>query len=218
MKNPSDDTQTQVTKDQNKKATPKASISYQQSSIQQNECPSPVLTRMNSKDQQDKEAKLGASSPQISTQSPATSTQASSTGNASKETSGIKAYVPKFSEKWVTKGTNDFRPLIEKSSKGTAHFFCVVCQKDYKVSYLYGTNNHFKTQTHLENEKNYKGVVHHDDQESTESLKIKMVCLYFNFITFLAEKNLPISIADDMTEFLKMNEENLRALKHISIY
>ena len=61
----------------------------------------------------------------------------------------------KFSEKWTQKGTIGYRHFLQKSQNGPEYFYCKICKKDYKVSYLYGSNNHLKTKTHLENEKVY---------------------------------------------------------------
>lgn len=129
-----------------------------------------------------------------------------------------KGYVPKFSEKWALKGTLKYKPLINESSKGNNYFFCLVCQKDYKVSYLYGTNNHFKTQLHIDNELSIKDLGIEEETDLIESIEKKAICFYFNFISFLSQKNLPIAMADEIAEFMKSNIEDSKVLKAVTIY
>ena len=43
-----------------------------------------------------------------------------------------KGYIPKFSDRWMLKGTIDYKPFVDKSTQGTKYFFVLFAGKIIK--------------------------------------------------------------------------------------
>ncbi len=114
---------------------------------------------------------------------------------------------------------------IQASKSGEAYSYCVPCRKDVKVlaSGFYDLKTHFGTTGHKHNvskSKTFKPMDEHFFSKANSSPPNKATAAEIMFCQFLAEHNIPPSVADHFTDLVKamFPDSKLAQVRFLFIY
>ncbi|XP_077581558.1 zinc finger BED domain-containing protein 5-like [Stigmatopora nigra] len=110
-------------------------------------------------------------------------------------------------KEWETR-TDEFAGLIQSSKKGPEFSYCVACKTDIKVaaSGFYDVRRHFSTDGHIEavhKAKQFKPISEHFSAKIKDPSPDLCTRAEILFAQFVAEHNLPATVADHFTSLIK---------------